>query len=149
MLTAKQKTERNRAGVRKWYDENRKDYNAVRRERYAANGDAREKARQRAARYRKEAPTIERQLTREYHGRNVSVLSTGQVAALMDRTPQMLRNWQKEGLIPESVFPDKHRLYTKKQSRAVVRLDTLIRENNGSWAAPKVKKAIVRLHKNW
>lgn len=149
MLTETQRGERNRAGVRKWYGENREGYNALRRARYEEDPEARVKAQDRAAQYRKDSPTIERKLFRDLNGRRTRVFSTGEVASLMKRTPQMLRNWQKEGLIPQSSFPDKHRLYTKKQVTMLVRLDAAIRDNAGSWAAPAVKKQIASVAKHW
>lgn len=149
MLTEKQKQVRNRAGVRKWYGDNKEAYNALRRERYAANKEVRNRARARAAAYRAESPPIERVLYRDLNGKRVRVFSTGEVAAKMQRTPQMLRNWQKEGLIPVSSFPDNHRLYTKKQVTLLTRLDETIRANAGSWSAPLVKKAISNVHKRW
>lgn len=149
MMKETQRQERNRAGVRKWYGENREEYNALRRERYAADQEVREKARQRAAEYRKNKPTIERVLHRDLNGKRVRVYSTGQVAQAMERTPQMLRNWEKADLIPPSSFPDKHRLYTSKQLAMVVKLAEVIKENGGSWSSPKVKAKVRHIHKYW
>lgn len=149
MMTDEARAEKNRAGVRRWYRENKEEYNEKRRERYAANKEAREKARQRAQAYRDANPTIERQLYREYNGKRVPVFSTGQVAQEMERSPQMLRNWEKEGMIPASVFPDRHRLYTAKQKKGIIALGVVIQKSGGSWAHPDVKKAVARLHKGW
>jgi hypothetical protein len=147
--TAAQKAQQNREYSRSWYTENKEEYNAKRRERYKANKEQREKARERAARYRAEQPDIERELFRTYKGKKMRVFSTGQVAAEMNRTPQMLRNWEKEGLIPEAIFPDHHRLYTVKQKSMILQLAETIAANNGSWTAPKVKKAVSWMHKRW
>lgn len=147
--TAAQKAQQNRDYSRNWYTENKEEYNAKRRERYKANKEQREKARERAARYRAEQPDIERELFRTYKGKKMRVFSTGQVAAEMNRTPQMLRNWEKEGLIPEAIFPDHHRLYTVKQKSMILQLAETIAANNGSWTAPKVKKAVSWMHKRW
>lgn len=149
MLTETQRAARNREGVRKWYGENRDDYNALRRDKYAASKNSREKARLRAAAYRADSPTIERKLYRELDGKRVRVFSTGEVAARIKRTPQMLRNWHAKGLIPASSFSDKHRLYTKRQVTMLIRLDIAIRANSGSWAAPAVKKKIASIKKRW
>jgi hypothetical protein len=147
--TEAQKAQKNREYSRSWYTENKEEYNAKRRERYKANKEQREKARERAARYRAENPCIERQLTRELKGKTVQVFSTGQVAQQLGRTPQMIRNWENEGLIPRSVFPDRHRLYTARQVKLIARLAEVVAENNGSWAAPKVKKTIAYVQKRW
>lgn len=153
MLTQSQATERSKAGVRRWYGENRDEYNALRRKRYAANTDeayeAREKARKRAANYRKSKPTIERTLTRELNGKTVNVLSTGQVAELAKRSPQMLRNWETEGLIPASIFPDTHRLYTYPQARMVATLGRVIKRNGGTWDNAATKTYIEKIKQRW
>ena len=150
MLTQIQATERSKAGVRRWYGENRDDYNAPRRQRYADNKDTRVKARIRAANYRKKGPKIERELTRVIDGKTVVVLSTGQVAALMYRSPQMLRNWEREGLIPRAIFfHDAHRFYTKKQARMIVTLGNIIKRNGGSWDSPQSLKYRKSLYQRW
>jgi hypothetical protein len=149
MLTKDQQQERNRAGVRKWYGENRDDYNALRRERYANSPKSQELARGRAARYRAEKKPIERKLYRDLNGKSVRVYSTGEVAQAMDRTPQMLRNWERADMIPASSFDDKHRLYTLRQLKLVSKLGSVIQENGGGWAGPRVKAKIRHVHKVW
>lgn len=153
MLTQAQATERSKAGVRRWYGENRDEYNALRRERYASNKGARKKARLRAATRRQEerdgGVAIERQLTREVNGKRVEVLSTGQVAELMERTPQMLRNWEREGLIPASTFIDTHRLYTRKQTRMIVTLGRVIKRNGGTWDNTETQNYIEQIKQRW
>ena len=142
-------SERAKAQHRKWYDENREDYNALRRQRYKENKEARERARERAARYRSEDHTIERELTRKVNGKQTRVFSSGEVAAQMNRTPQMLRNWESAGLIPKSSFGDKHRLYTKAQVRMIIALEGIIGMNKGSWSHPKVKAKVRAIAKRW
>ena len=92
---------------------------------------------------------IGRILTREVNGKEVEVFSTGQVAAILERTPQMLRNWERAGLVPPSVFPDNHRLYTKAQVRKLVSLASIIKENGGTWTSPKVRIKVRSIRKNW
>lgn len=150
MLSVNQQAERNRAGVRRWYGVNRDEYNAERRARYAASKSARKKAQQRAAEYRtRSIKTIKRKLTRELNGKVVEVLSTGQVAAMMGHTPQMIRNWEQEGLIPMSVFPDVHRLYTKRQARMLVTLANVIKRNGGSLDSVPVWKYSRKIRASW
>jgi hypothetical protein len=144
-----QTSDRAKAQHRKWYGENREDYNALRRERYAASKVQREKARHRAARYRSEDNTIGRILTRVINGKTVEVFSTGQVAEILGRTPQMLRNWENADMIPPSTFEDKHRLYTKAQVRMLVSLENIIGMNKGSWSHPKVKAKVRAIAKRW
>lgn len=145
-----QQAERNRAEGRRWYGDNRDSYNAVRRQRYAADPEAREKARQRAAGRRQGIqPVPTRVLYREVNGRYVRVYSTGQVAAKMGRTAQMLRNWEIGGMIPESIFPDTHRLYTKGQVTKLVALGETMKSVGGSWEHPKVVRKVASLFRTW
>lgn len=152
MATEKQKAARNRVGARRWYWKNREEHNALRRERYANNLEAREKARQRAAEYRASmnaGMTIDRKVTRKYDGKNVIVLSTGQVAKMLGRTPQMIRNWERGGLIPESVFRDTHRYYTKRQARLLITLLNTVDRSGGSWTTCPVKRRIKHTFLAW
>lgn len=148
-----QTSDRAKAQHRKWYGENRDDYNALRRQRYADSKESRDKARDRATNYRgrQRAGKVEisRVLTRVINGRTVEVFSTGQVAEILARTPQMLRNWENADMIPPSTFDDKHRLYTKAQVRMLVSLEEIIGMNKGSWAHPKVKAKVRAIHKRW
>ena len=149
MLTVKQQAARNRKGVRRWYGENREEYNALRRQRYAESKLARKRAQKRAAAYRADPPIIiSRKLTRELNGKLVEVLSTGQVAALLGHTPQMIRNWEREQLIPESVFPDVHRLYTRRQARMLVTLANTVKRE-GSWDSPAVWARVKKIRLDW
>jgi len=153
MLNELQQAERSRAGVRRWYGENREEYNALRRKRYAESQEAQNKARDRATNYRGRQRAgkveIDRKLTRELDGKTIVVLSTGQAAELMDRTPQMLRNWEREGIIPESVFPDTHRLYTKKQARMIITLGRVIKRNGGAWDSTQALKYRASMVERW
>lgn len=153
MLTEIQAADRSKAGVRRWYGENRDDYNALRRARYANSKDARDKARVRAANRRTKDRMgkieIIRHLFRELDGKRIEVFSTGQVAELMGRTPQMLRNWENEGLIPPSVFVDTHRLYTRKQARMIITLGRVIKRNGGTWDNTETQKYIEKIKQRW
>lgn len=145
MVAGKQKTT--------WYESNRDEYNAVRRTRYGMNAEVREAARIRASNYRarcrKGNVKTGRNLTRLYRGKMVEVLSTGRVAEMLGRSPQMMRNWEIAGLIPASVFPDSHRLYTKKQARLLVTLLKHVQRNNGSWDSNAVRARIAHTRNKW
>ena len=153
MLTKIQIAARSRAGVRRWYGENRESYNELRRQRYATNKETRDKARVRASQRRQDerdgVVVIERKLTREVNGKMVKVYSTGQIAESMDRTPQMLRNWERGGLIPASIFSDTHRLYTKAQASMITNLGRVIKRNGGAWEGEKVQEYIKKIKQRW
>jgi hypothetical protein len=130
------KLERGRATVRRWYHNHADEYNEARRKKYASDDGARERARQRAREYRARRRNGAEPLSNEPlfrfvnkdgpcpygEGVRIPVYTTGQVAAYINSTPQMLRNWERKGWIPASSFPDKHRLYTKNQAFMIVSL---------------------------
>lgn len=110
--------ERNRESVRRWYSSHSEEYNTKRRDRYSKDPSIREKAQLRAKLYRdskRNGRAIERELHRTLNGSSVRVYTSGQVAEIIGRTPQMLRNWENKSWIPHPTIPGKHRLYTEHQ----------------------------------
>lgn len=125
--------ERSRETVRRWYHGHADEYNEKRRQKYQDDPDARKRARERARKYRerrrKGNAVSDDPLYRyvngsgpcEYGvGTRIEVWTTGQIAEELGATPQMLRNWEKKGWIPDSIFPDKHRLYTGHQKSLII-----------------------------
>ena len=106
--------------MRRWYHNHADEYNAERRGKYAQDPAARERARLRAQEYRTKKPDIGRQLYREIDGKTFPVYTSGQLAQALGCSPQLLRNLEKRGTIPQAVFPTKHRLYLKHQMQLVI-----------------------------
>ena len=136
-----------KAKNRRWYHRNKEEYNARRRERYANDPELRQKARERAKKQKRTAST--RTLKRELNGKLVDVFTTGQIAHAIGLTPQTVRNWVREGLVPDSVFEDKHLLFTKVQSNMIIKLKSVLDECDNAWSAPKVKKYVAYMKKRW
>jgi len=108
----------------KWYEKHKDERNARRRERYKRNADYRQAAIQRAAKYRaeqegeefKEAITTpETRHYRNVDGHVVEVFKIGEVAKLLGKSPQTIRNWETRNLIPAPIFDEPQRLYTEHQ----------------------------------
>jgi len=127
--------ERNLDTVRRWYHNHSEEYNEARRQRYADDDDIREKAKERArsyrARRRNGTELISEPMYRFVNkngpcaygeGLKIHVYTTGHIAQVIGSTPQMLRNWELKGWIPDSIFPDKHRLYTDEQVGLIIGL---------------------------
>lgn len=93
---------------KKWYERNKKKFNADRKKKYQANAELRAKARQAAAEYRT------RTSGDEPEKRNGLFTAPG-AAFEIGVSAQTLRNWEAKGLIPASSHGDKHRLYTPYQ----------------------------------
>ena len=135
-------SEKAKAGVRKWYANHREEFNALRREKYAKSIDSRKKARVRAARYRqgkREGITIDRELYRTVAGKSLRVYTTGQVAEQLECSAQMIRNWEARGWIPNSVFPDSHRLYLKHQVALISKLNTKMANRKANSRASRIE----------
>ena len=127
--------ERNRESVRRWYRSHSEEYNTKRRDRYSKDPSIREKAQLRAKLYRdskRNGRAIERELYRTVNGSNVQVYTSGQVAEIIGRTPQMLRNWQSNGWIPQPSIPGKHRLYTDNQVDLIDEFNTTLMDAGGA-----------------
>jgi hypothetical protein len=133
---------------RDWYEENADDMSVKRKKAYAKDPAARKAAQERARKYRKRIKDGER-VTRTQHrtlnGKEVEVFSTGYVAAELGVSATMLINWEAKGWIPESVFGEKHRLYTVKQKKLIEKLYSV---SKGRKAAA-ISKAIEKVHDNW
>lgn len=145
--------EKARESVRRWYHNHADEYNAARREKYASDPSVRHKATLRAKAYRdkrKDGLAIERTIMREVEGEMVVVFTSGLVADLLECTPQMLRNWEKRGWIPPSVFPDQHRLYMKHQVALIKSLKDLIGSNSVR-SIPKeiIKGCVETIYAEW
>lgn len=156
--------ENKRGTVRKWYHGHSETYNESRRQKYASNLEAREKARERARVYRERRRTgvgqTESPLWRyvngegscEYgQGKRIPVWTTGQIAEDIGCTPQMLRNWERKGWIPASMFPDKHRLYTQNQAGLITLLAAFMSNYRTSPKKykPELQKLVAIIAEQW
>lgn len=148
--------ERNLATVRRWYHNHSEEYNEARRKRYASNDEIREKAKERARSYRAQrrngtelnAEPLYRFVNEKGpcpygEGLRIPVFTTGHIAQVIGSTPQMLRNWEQKGWIPDSMFPDKHRLYTQHQVQLIVGLAVFMVEYRKS--PKKMKKGLLTM----
>ena len=101
-----------------WYEKNRVERNERRREKYAANADLRARERERVRKYRaqQQVPEDEKgRVFREWKGKRVEVFRIGTVAEMTETNAGVIRRYEKEGLIPPSVFGGENRLYTAGQ----------------------------------
>ena len=114
-----------------WYEKNRAELLARRREKYASNGDHAEKCRKRARKYRKEVRNGTRKKPEEGAARGpISVLVKGKtleawtipwLADGIERSVQTINYWTKNGLFPDTPIktPGGNRLYTEGMIQAV------------------------------
>lgn len=112
---------------RNWYANNREEYNAKRRERYAKDKGMRQKARQNAKRQRQKTDSVNTEpVLREVSGRTIKVYRTAAAGAMIGRSPETIRTWIKNGWIPDHPDGWTHRTFTKKQIKLLQRLANVI-----------------------
>ncbi len=135
----------------KWYKKHRTARNEQRRQRYAEDEDFREQERERVRAYKaKNAPKGPRKTYRTLDGEDVIVVRIGQAAELAGTTPDTIRHYEAEGLIPISTWADEpQRLYTKAQCKLIKRLVDLRRKTRASASNPKVAALVVEIFDRW
>ncbi|QNJ59200.1 hypothetical protein [Vibrio phage vB_ValS_PJ32] len=116
--------ERKREQSRKWYEENKKDHNGKRRERYETDPEYREKVRKQAresARKKREAtPSVTGIYHRELNGVSVRVFKASEVAEAAGTTVRVLKADEKAGRVPKMLFEGRHRVYTQEQKTSLI-----------------------------
>jgi hypothetical protein len=137
--------EKSRESVRRWYANHREEYSALRRQRYRADPKLRKRAREAAAQYRRERQEgrvkVTRTLLRTVNGKPIEVYTSGYVSDRVKYSPQVLRNWEARGWIPEPIFPnEKHRLYTARQVALMKLLADTVRQKPGREDGKKARR---------
>lgn len=112
-------TDPSKAAYRRWYEKNKDDFNAKRRDRYKNDEGYRKKALDSTHSYRAEGPRhpekVEHQMYREVEGELIEVFRISTVAGMIGRSVQAIRQWEKAGIIPKPIFGRGHRVYTRHQ----------------------------------
>lgn len=102
-----------------WYEKHKEKFNSNRKSRYQNDPEYRELVKSRSRRYREENPGRNRLSEgapfREINGKQVRVYKIGQVAGITGASIQALRKWEREGVIPKTLFPGEYRYYTEHQ----------------------------------
>lgn len=123
-----ERQDRRNEQYRSWYANNRDEFNARRRERYANDKGLREKARENAKN--------QREIRRERGGpkettviRNgVEVYRAAAAGQLIGRSPDTIRQWVMRGFIPDNQGDWTHRTYTMNQIELMKRLVKVMEE---------------------
>lgn len=137
-----------------WYSKNKDALNHSRRKAYHESPQHSSAVRGAARKYREERKNgrkIERKYTRQLDGVTVQVFGSMHVAEKLGITAQTIVTWERKGLIPKSVFPDAHRMYTAKQVKLIGALVKLFdgvpsRKRSTLKGLPKTVK---RIHDQW
>lgn len=137
-----------RAYNRRYYLKKKHDISVRRKQKYASDPGYREKARRSArARYKKDLKSFDKRggyTVKRVDGRELFTISY--VATLTSRKEDVIRSWEKQGVIPLSTYTDTRgwRLYTDKQIRFLVR--AFKQYDEGAWSKDIVQQY---LNKYW
>lgn len=120
-------TEARKQSFNAWYEKNKEAYNESRRKKYKEDPAIREKYLTRQKSYRSKNPYASKVSVREVDGADVEVFRIGMVAKYVGRSVDVIRQWEKLGIIPTpSVVGEAHRQYTKNQIALLKELAELI-----------------------
>lgn len=138
---------------RSWYAQHGAELNEKRKTRYRTDPEYREQVLARAAEYRKTHPrkaASDRHKTRCYKGHCVPVFPIREAAEAIDRTMQVIRKWERNGLIPKPLW-EGHRYYTMQQVQLMKQLATEM--NLQIYEKQRLKTTIPQLvafiHRHW
>jgi hypothetical protein len=153
MTDATQQTgdDKSKKKFRNWYENNRDDYNAKRRERYAKNKDLREKARANARKQRAKGGDVEVEpVLRKVSGRTIPVWRVGAAAQMIGRSPETIRTWIKNGWVPDVDDGWTHRTFTKGQIKLLQRLSNCIEKHRYAQDyQQQLAKTVESIRKQW
>ncbi len=134
----------------RWYGRHSDEFNQKRRDRYHTDAKYRARVLKQAARTRKK-PKVDRDPRWKdvvIEGQTIPVLSVGELAIQIERSPQLIRVWEKKEVIPKPLLPGGARLYTRKQVKLIVALVALI-EKHKLLSAPQIQKHSAKCFAEW
>lgn len=150
MTETTQKDEKAQRKFRNWYENNREDYNAKRRERYKKNKAMRDKARENARKQRAKGADVDTSpVLRRVSGRTLKVYRTAAAGAMIGRSPETIRTWIKNGWLPDQ-GDWTHRTFTKGQIKLMQRLANVIEKYRyAKDYQARVDKVVASIAKQW
>jgi hypothetical protein len=136
------KKAKNAATWRNWYEKNREEYNARRKQRRDEDPEYRAQLAAKQKEYREAKPPAEHEGSRikKVAGRDMEVFRIGDVAKACNRSIQAIRLWEKEGKIPKPTVPGGHRYYTQHQVDLLVEFSEVMEEVR---YAPDVRASVI------
>ena len=143
--------EKSKKKFRNWYANNRNEFNAKRREKYAEDPGVRDKARANARHQRAKVSDPDTgPVLRVVSGRTLKVYRAAAAGAMIGRSPETIRTWIRNGWVPDVDDGWTHRTFTKGQINLMRRLANVIEKYR---YAPDYKERIERVvasvHKQW
>ena len=132
---------------KQWYENNKDEYNAKRRQKYAENPEVRSKAIARSQRYKGRRDSTKTYVVKVIDGKQIHMYPTGSAAKIIGVHHNTIPNWEKRGLIPEPILREHRRFYTSHQLSQMVVLKNLLERANKSEEYAVEKAALVEMIK--
>ena len=144
-----------KSAYRRWYEKNKEQFNAKRRQRYQEDDEYREKALENTRTYRSEGvrhPELaDTPMYREWNGELIEVFRISTVAEMIGRSVQAIRKWEKNEIIPKPYFGRGHRVYTANQIKLLKKVAAFsdkYRYNRAKYYA-KLEKLVNEVYEKW
>lgn len=128
-MKTKSKVEDGTSQFQRWYKEKGEKLNKDRKSKYHSDPEYRQSVLDRQARYRQNNPPASRarqKITRIVEGAEVEVVRMGDLVKMIGRSENIIRNWEKRGIIPKPSIESKHRYYTLRQVALLKELADII-----------------------
>ena len=150
-VTETETSEKSKKKFRNWYVNNRDDFNATRRKKYAENKELRDKARANATRQREKVSDPDTgPVLRTVNGRTLKVYRAAAAGAMIGRSPETIRTWIRNGWVPDVDDGWTHRTFTKGQINLMRRLANVIEKYRyADDYQARVDKVVASIHKQW
>jgi len=134
-----------------WYEKNKDGRNDRRRDKYKKDKAFRESEKARVQAHREQNPNEGPRVTyRELNGKDVIVLRIGAAAEMAGTTPEIIRRYEAEGLIPIPTWDDEpQRLYTHAQCALIKKLADHRRITRAPSYNPQVVKMVNSIFEKW
>ena len=145
------KTKKNQEKFAKWYELHGDERNAKRRDKYRKNKAFREAEKKRVQAHRESNPSSGPRITyRELDGKDAVVVRIGEAANRAGTSPEIIRRYEAEGLIPLPTWDDEpQRLYTHAQCKLIKEIADLRRETRAHSENEAIQKLVARIFKRW
>ncbi len=148
--------EQKKTPFKKWYEKNAAKLAEARKRRYQNDPEYRDAILKRQQSYRRNHPGASRagesRLKKTASGQLVETFRIGEVAQMIGRSDQTIRDWEDAKLIPTPTIQSAHRYYTKQQvalMRELAQVIDIARSEGREVLGEAVAQKSREIHQNW
>jgi ribosomal protein S8E len=147
MTTEKEVSKKKNDVFKRWYGDNREEYNKRRKNRYDTDPEYREKVKERARlSKRRKIAAMGGAVTRSWKGTTLLVYRIGRVCEKLGINKNVILDWENRGIIPTPIFGGKHRVYTQNQMDLIRELYEEVKTANGDYKEVHMIENSRKLH---